>query len=864
VIDDSVGPFKILEKLGEGGMGAVYKARDLRLNRIVALKVLPIDRRSDPERRQRLLQEARSASAINHPNIVVTYEVGSADGTDYIAMEYIEGRTLKAVGERTGLPLATALRYAADIAGALATAHAAGFIHRDLKPANIMIGDNGVVKILDFGLAKHAASDNTEETLTLAVETREGVIMGSPGYMSPEQINDKKLDARSDIFSFGVLLYEMVTGRRAFRGDSTVATLSAVLRDDPRPPIEVVAGLPAELDRLIRRCLLKDPERRVQCMADLRVTLLELAESGAAEVQRAKPAASKLVWAAIGVGAAGLAIATWIGLHPTGEPDSISLAVPVTGNPGTELGATFSPDGHEVAYPWDGGDEHPGNLDIYIKLLGSGAPLRLTRDPAADFSPAWSPDGRWIAFLRVLGPDKVSLLMIPRLGGPERKIAEFPFATFWLRMQTLDWSADGKYVIAPVRRNTEGPAALYAIPVEGGDMRRLTTPPASATRGDFQPALSPDGREMAFARRSDTVSEIHILKLSAQLMPGDDRVQRTFENRDNGSPAWTANGRELLFTSLLVNGTGTLWRVRARNTEPPRLVTEGATSVAISRDRCRIAFTRHIFQESVWRIDRGVMPKRFIESTRRDWEPRFSPDGRKILFTSDRTGSMQVWIAEADGSNAGQLTSMPASVTGGARLSPDGQTIVFLSNVEGQLEIYSMNVTGGGVRRLTNHPAHDSAPSWSRDGKWIYFASDRKGRYEVWKMPAGGGDPVQVTHHGGFAALESPDGQTLYYSRWVSADGIWRMPVTGGEETRVIPDLWRWGSWDLANNGIYFVPSRGDTIQFYSFAGGKTETLTHLSRPTSFGLTITADGATILYPQVDTDRSELLVSESFR
>jgi serine/threonine protein kinase len=277
----TVAHFEILEKLGEGGMGVVWKARDTRLDRLVALKVLPSDKVADPERKRRFAQEARAASALNHPNIVTIYEIAREDDVDFIAMEYVAGRSLQQLIPRKGLSIADSLKYSVQIADALAKAHAAGIVHRDLKPGNILINDEGTVKVVDFGLAKLTeTADSTEEdpTRTIRRETQEGAIVGTLSYMSPEQAEGKKVDARSDIFAFGVVLYEMVTGRRAFQGASAAATLAAILHQDPKPLRESIPDAPPELGKLISRCLRKDRERRFQHAGDLKVELVELRE----------------------------------------------------------------------------------------------------------------------------------------------------------------------------------------------------------------------------------------------------------------------------------------------------------------------------------------------------------------------------------------------------------------------------------------------------------------------------------------------------------------------------------------------------------------------------------------------------------
>ena len=280
--------YEILEKLGEGGMGTVWKARDTRLNRLVAIKVLPADKVADADRKRRFIQEAQAASALNHPNIVVIHDIASEDGIDFIVMEYVAGVTLDRRIPRQGMRLGELLEIAIQIADALAKAHAAGIIHRDLKPGNIMINEDGRVKLLDFGLAKltevGAGLGEDDATRTVKPATEDGAIVGTIAYMSPEQAEAKPVDARSDIFSFGAVLYEMATGTRAFHGGSKLSTLSAILRENPKPPSAIVQDTPRDLEKIIARCMKKDPARRFQAMPDLKVALAELkeeSESGA-------------------------------------------------------------------------------------------------------------------------------------------------------------------------------------------------------------------------------------------------------------------------------------------------------------------------------------------------------------------------------------------------------------------------------------------------------------------------------------------------------------------------------------------------------------------------------------------------------
>ena len=337
-----IGHYQILSRLGEGGMGVVYKARDQHLDRFVAIKVLPPELVADPDRKRRFVQEAKAASALNHPNIITIHDIASDNGTDFIVMEYVQGKTLGQLIPRRGMKLNEVLKYAIQIADALAKAQAAGIIHRDLKPGNIMVDEGGLVKVLDFGLAKlteRPQIGEEESTRSIPPWTDEGTILGTASYMSPEQAAGKPVDARSDIFSFGSVLYEMVTGQRAFQGDSKMSTLAAVLNQEPKPASEISRALPHDLEKIITRCLRKDSERRFQHMADLKVALEELKEesdSGLLGVKEGTDSSGKprrfslLRWVTLAVAGVSLAVAAWFWLSRSATEQTGSCAHPRT------------------------------------------------------------------------------------------------------------------------------------------------------------------------------------------------------------------------------------------------------------------------------------------------------------------------------------------------------------------------------------------------------------------------------------------------------------------------------------------------------------------------------------------------------
>ncbi|MEK7407209.1 MAG: protein kinase [Acidobacteriota bacterium] len=385
MIGRTIAHYQVLDKLGEGGMGVVYKARDTHRDRFVAIKVLPPEKVADPERKRRFVQEAKAASALNHPNIVTIHDITSDAGCDFIVMEHVAGKTLDQLIGRKGLKLSEALKCAVQMADALAKAHAAGIIHRDLKPGNVMVTGDGLVKVLDFGLAKLTEPLTGEEAPT---QTAEGTIVGTVAYMSPEQAEGKPVDTRSDIFSFGSVLYEMLTGQRAFKGDSRVSTLAAVLRQEPALMGEEV---PAELRRVVARCLRKDPARRFQHMDDVKIALEELKEeSDSGSLVSTAPqrkSRRRLIWLLAGVTLVAVAaLATWLARRGAEAPPADARAVPLTSFAGYEEHPSFSPDGTQIAFSWNG--EKQDNQDIYVQLIGTGSVVRITTDPAPDRVPA--------------------------------------------------------------------------------------------------------------------------------------------------------------------------------------------------------------------------------------------------------------------------------------------------------------------------------------------------------------------------------------------------------------------------------------------------------------------------------------------
>ena len=879
-IGQQVSHYQIQEKLGEGGMGVVYRAYDTQLRRLVALKILPPEFASDPERRSRLLREARAASALNHPNIVGIYEVGSDSGVDFIAMEFIEGKCLGDVIPARGLPLGKALDYGVQIAAGLAKAHAAGVVHRDLKPGNIMLtapasGHAGLVKLLDFGLARRVELAEGHDT-TLTVQ---GEIAGTPAYMSPEQAQGKPVDARSDVFSFGSVLYRMVTGQQAFEKSSHISTLAAVVEQEP-PPLP--SGVSRDLAKVIARCLRKAPARRFQHMGDVKVELEDLkAEldqgSSPPEPRRSR---RKLWLAAAAATALLLTAAVLVWRLREGTPAGGLKSVPLTSYPGRAIGPSLSPDGNKVAFSWNG--DKGDNYDIYVKQIGApGPPQRLTTDPAPDTNPAWSPDDRWIAFRRAQRDGKAAILLISPLGGPERKLAEI--ADSGSGYSGFSWTPDAKW-LAFGELDSHGMSSIWAMDVDSGERRRLTTfvtrsAGSDIPLGDYQPSISPDGGAVAFTRQvGHWVFELFVQQLTRDLRPRGEPARVT--DRRYGwvrGIAWTANGREIVYGAYGSGDYG-LWRVPVsggRDPEHLNYASGGATLPAIAGSPPRLVYSWSSGNTNIWRQDIRTGERKVLigSSAGSHLMPQYSPDGRKIAFGSNRTGrDTEIWTCDADGSNCLQITSCDGPQcgnTGAPRWSPDSRSLSFDSAENGQPEIYVVAADGGKPRRLTYTHFNDIEPSWSHDGLWVYFTSDRSGRYEVWKVAKDGGEAVQVTRSGGYTSSESPDDQYIYYTKFSQLSrpffyqaGLFRMPAQGGEEMQILQ-----GPvgiiFAVTSKGIYFHPN-ARTIQLFDTATGKISTIAELDKAINTGLCVSADDAYLLWDQTDRSSSDLRLVEGFR
>ena len=773
-----LGSYEVGVALGAGGMGEVYRAHDSKLGRPVAIKVLGAEYSADTERLRRFEQEARSASALNHPNIVTIYDVGRENGTAYLAMEFVDGKTVRDLLDSGSIPLKKALGIAAQVADGLAKAHAAGIVHRDLKPENVMLTGDGLVKVLDFGLAKLVAlpSEGNATATAVVPATHPGVVLGTVGYMSPEQARGANVDFRSDQFSLGTVLYEMLTGKRPFQRESSAQTMAAIIEDEPAPVSELNPKVPAPVRWIVERCLAKEPEERYASTRDLARDLQRvrdhLSEASSGSVLGvAAPAASsarKRWLPAAVVIAATLAIGLLLGAtlfrtRPADPPVIQNLTFS-----GADWEPAASPDGRSVVF----GSGRDGKERIWLKQLGTGGEVPIT--PGPDYAPRMSPDGSMIVFAhRENGKSWICRSAV--VGGEMRRLAEGT---------APDWSPDGKQIAF-----VKGPA-IWIVSSDGSGARELhRLESANTVVGALR--WSPDGRWIAVESVAGGISAENIT--FSLLSPDGTQflaVKPAFPGGDTSSVAWIANDEVIYSRSASLSSIG------AVNTSASRLIRQKVPTGPAST--------------ILW-LPGGAS---VIEPL---------GQGRLVMdSTSSRENVREVSLEKKSTAASDRWLTHGSSVDRQPLYSPDGQWVVFTSNRSGNLDIWAISTKDGTVRRLTDDPADDWDPGFTADGK-LLWTSHRSGTFEIWIAEADGSGAHQVSHDGVDAenATSTPDGWILYNSGNPQHRGLWKVRPDGSQAKLLVPGVANWPEASPDGRYVLVTQTEPNAIGVYRVADGQ-------------------------------------------
>ena len=902
LIGRKVQHYKILEKLGQGGMGVVYKAQDTKLKRTVALKFLPPDLVRDEEAKERFVKEAQAASALEHPNICNIHEINQTkDGHMYICMAYYEGDTLKERIAKGPMKLESVLGVSREIADGLSRAHGRGIVHRDIKPANIFLPEDGPIKILDFGVAK--LSDQTGMTRT-------GTTLGTVAYMSPEQARGEKVDQRTDIWSLGVIIYEMVTGRVPFRAEKFPAVIYGILNEQPEPVTALRTGVPLELERIINKCLEKKPEDRYQTSADLSTDLrrsarfLDVAPTATVTVptdltrKQRKPLLSKkqVIFGSVLLAAfaAGALLAYGIlnlfgfgiqGEQPGGD-ESVQTAAgaeteqkselvfsQLTSSGGLVAFPTWSPDGEWVAYSSD----EAGSMDIWKRPLEGGEAQRITDSEFNEIQPAWSPDGRNIAYSS--DQDQGSIFLIPSDGGAPHQIRDSSGTPIHGRNPV--WSPDGKTLAYDLMGD------IFLVNYSGGEPRLLV----GGTSAAPFPVWGTEGERLIFWNR--TKGDIHVVSVADEaveplgLIPSGEEVSGL---------AWSGDGTRLFYSRGPFGGNKSLWSVAidpasGKPSGDPRPMTNSLTDdvhCSLSPSGDMVAFTVRNLERHLWAYNLNSntgmptgQPRQLTTRGGSNYYPALSPDGSMLLYTSHRSAKGVLYYLRINDGIEKKVTRDWARSTREVHssFSPDGVQIAYSTTSRGSYEIWripSLDSVGLPVTE-TEHPSRDSCAAWSPTGDSIAIYSNRAGNWDIWSVRVNGdAAPQQLTDWPSNENYPSwsPDGSTVAFrtDRNGNAD-IWLVDADGANPRQYIthPAEEGWAAWSPDGKWFYFTSDRSGLFNVWMIpvGGGEVRQVTDfkgLARglPEAALYTKFAVASTLLIVPLETRKGEIFILENVK
>lgn len=854
------GPYEVLSLLGAGGMGEVYRARDTRLGRDVALKILHAQSSSDTDRQRRFAQEARAISALNHPNILTVHDIGMESGIAFIVAELVDGETLKELIGRGAVPLRRGLEMAVQIADALAAAHRTGIVHRDLKPANIMITKAGLVKILDFGLAK------SMHALPAVGETSPGFIVGTANYMSPEQARGEAVDVRSDQFSFGLILYEMLTGVAPFVRETPISTIAAILNAECPPLAEVKPSVPAPLRWCVERCLAKDREGRYSSTEDLatevrlmRERLPELSGVTAVPAVPGKPAGRWRSWAAAAtvVVLVGAAAAPNVLAPPTVNLDRYRVR-PLATAAHYEGSAAWSADGRSIAFAAD----VDGTRQIFVRELDSPMEAQITRGPVDCEEPFWSADGTRLYFYA-----GSNLLSVPATGGVSDIVQK--------NMRRAALSPDGRF-LAFLRQEDgdSGRLTLWMRPAQRADAKQIAAPLFAGTpfvEGHLR--WTPDGAEVgAWLGQWNGRGEFWLISASTGA------VRRGRVPATGARPfSWMPGGRHLVFGGILPGTVGADLHtvdVERGDAHPITKTTSEATWPAVSRDGRRIAFSVAEADYDIVNIALGTGQLSPVLATSRDeYSPAWSPTGNRLGFVTDRSGVAQIWTRnEQDRWERPLITGQEfgsAWVASFSDLSfsPDGERLAYSVEGSNGHAIYLSNVRGSPPVRLNQDDAHQRFPSWSPDGAALAYVQNVNGQWSLVSARSSGDAPPKSLYRlsqpcrtrwsprGDGIACATPAGLVL-----VSPDGREPRPISRGNW-----EIYGWNQDGTRIHGIQRTTAGQRRLVTLDAATGREIAAVPLALPRSTGVRsfALAPGGTAITTAISQPRADLWLLEGF-